>query len=137
MLVLETDVLSDAMRLDSVALGWLDRQPRTSLWTTAITIFEIRCGLVSMPPGRRQTIYSAELERMIDEDLERRILPFDHAAAEQAAALMGRRRRAGRPVESRDTMIAGIALAQRATLATRNVRHFADLDVTVIDPWNP
>jgi predicted nucleic acid-binding protein len=137
MLVLDTDVLSHAMRLDSVALGWLDQQPRTSLWTTAITIFEIRYGLVSMPAGRRQTIHSAEFERMIDEDFERRILPFDHAAAEQAAALTGRRRRAGRPVESRDTMIAGIALAQRATLATRNVRHFADLDVTVIDPWNP
>ena len=33
-------------------------------------------------------------------------------------------------------MIAGIALAQRATLATRNVRHFADLSVPVVDPWS-
>jgi predicted nucleic acid-binding protein len=32
-------------------------------------------------------------------------------------------------------MIAGIALAQRATLATRNVRHFDDLAVSVVDPW--
>jgi predicted nucleic acid-binding protein len=27
------------------------------------------------------------------------------------------------------------ALAQRATLATRNVRHFDDLAVPVADPW--
>ena len=33
-------------------------------------------------------------------------------------------------------MIAGIALARRAAIATRNVRHFADLDVSVIDPWS-
>jgi hypothetical protein len=33
-------------------------------------------------------------------------------------------------------MIAGIALAQRAPLATRNVRHFDDLSVPVIDPWH-
>ena len=48
---------------------------------------------------------------------------------------MSRRKMAGRPVELRDTMIAGIALAQPATLATRNVRHFADLDVPVVNPW--
>ena len=48
---------------------------------------------------------------------------------------MASRHRAGRSVEPRDTMIAGIALAQRATLATRNVRHFDDLTVPVVDPW--
>jgi predicted nucleic acid-binding protein len=35
----------------------------------------------------------------------------------------------------RDTQIAGIALARRATLATRNTRHFADLEIKLIDPW--
>src|SRR5690242_4708900 len=136
MIVLDTDVLSHAMRLDSLAIAWLDRQPRASLWTTSITIFEVRYGLATMPAGRRQALQAAEFERVIDEDLESRILPFDTASAEQAAALMGRRRRAGRPVESRDTMIAGIALSQRATLATRNLRHFIDLDVPVVDPWS-
>jgi predicted nucleic acid-binding protein len=136
MIVLDTDVLSEAMRSNSVALAWLDQQSRTSLWTTTITIFEIRYGLAIMPAGRRQTVNLAEFERMIAEDLERRILPFDEAAAEHAAALMVSRRRAGRPVESRDTLIAGIALAHRATLATRNVRQFDDLSVPVVDPWH-
>jgi len=40
-----------------------------------------------------------------------------------------------RPVDMRDTQIASIALARRATLATRNVWHFADLKVPVVDPW--
>jgi hypothetical protein len=35
----------------------------------------------------------------------------------------------------RDTQIAGIAVARHATLATRHVRHFADLKVPVVDPW--
>src|SRR5690349_23593472 len=107
MIVLDTDVLSHAMRSDSIAVAWLDQQPRASLWTTSITIFEVRYGLAVMPTSRRQALQAAEFERMIEEDLERRILPFDTASAEQAAALMGRRKRAGRPVESRDTMIAG------------------------------
>jgi predicted nucleic acid-binding protein len=33
-------------------------------------------------------------------------------------------------------MIAGIVISRRAELATRNVRHFRDLDVPIIDPWS-
>jgi predicted nucleic acid-binding protein len=32
-------------------------------------------------------------------------------------------------------MIAGIAIARGATIATRNMRDFADLDIPVINPW--
>jgi hypothetical protein len=46
-----------------------------------------------------------------------------------------RRRAAGISIEIRDTQIAGIATARRATIATRNVRHFNDLDVPVVNPW--
>jgi len=48
---------------------------------------------------------------------------------------MAARRRAGRGGELRDAMIAGIAIARHATLATRNTRHFADLPMAVVDPW--
>ncbi len=62
-------------------------------------------------------------------------LEFDSAAAVEAASLAAERQRAGRPVDMRDTQIAGIALARHAMLATRNVRHFLDLKVPVVDPW--
>jgi hypothetical protein len=62
-------------------------------------------------------------------------LDFDRAAATEAAALAAARHKSGRPIDMRDIKIAGIALARRATLATRNVRHFQDLSVAVIDPW--
>jgi predicted nucleic acid-binding protein len=32
-------------------------------------------------------------------------------------------------------MMAGIVLARHASLATRNVSHFADIRATVINPW--
>ena len=50
-------------------------------------------------------------------------------------ATVAARQKSGRSVDMRDTQIAGIALARRATLATRNVRHFADLKISIIDPW--
>jgi len=38
-------------------------------------------------------------------------------------------------VDFRDIEIAGIVSARRATLATRNVRHFQDLRIELVDPW--
>ena len=67
-------------------------------------------------------------------DLEHRVAAFDSGAAEHAARLAADRKRTGRPVDLRDTFIAGIALAHGATLATRNTRHFEDLPA-VVDPW--
>lgn len=64
------------------------------------------------------------------------MLDFDSAAATEAASLAAERQRAGRPVDMRDTQIAGIALARRATLATRNARHFRELKIPVVGPWS-
>jgi toxin FitB len=136
MIILDTNVLSAAMISDAVVVGWLDRQSHSSVWTTAVTIFEIRSGLMAMPMGRRRAERELAFNNIIENDLEDRILPFDREAAEEAAKLMAKRRRIGQPGEARDTMIAGIALAQHATLATRNVRHFDDLRVPVVDPWS-
>jgi len=74
-------------------------------------------------------------KRLIEERLEQMVLSVDQPAAEDAANLTAVRLRVGRPRDLRDTMIAGIAQSQRGTLATRNVQHFDDLDVPVIDPW--
>ena len=119
----------------TIVLAWLDQQPRHSIWTTSVTIFEIRFGLSIMPLGRRRARLEQDLEDVIREDLEDRIAPFDAVAAMEAANLMAERRRRGSPGELRDSMIAGITIAHRATLATRNTRHFADLPVPVVNPW--
>jgi predicted nucleic acid-binding protein len=136
-ILLDTNVLSALMHTspDPVVLHWLDQQPAESIWTTSITVFEVRMGLALMPEGRRQRTLMALFEQLLAEDLEHRVLDFDSAAATQAAMLAAQRQRAGRPVDMRDTQIAGIALARHAAVATRNVRHFADLAVPVINPW--
>lgn len=138
MILLDTNVLSALMHTspDPVVLRWLDQQPAESIWTTSVTVFEVRMGLALLPDGRRQRTLMALFEQLLAEDLEHRVLDFDSAAATQAAKLAARRQRAGRPVDMRDTQIAGIALARHAAVATRNVRHFGDLEVPVLHPWS-
>jgi len=137
MIILDTNVLSTLMSSvpDRRVIAWLDKQPPMSVWTTSVTILEIRYGLQIIPAGKRRTALMEAFERVSAELLELRIAPFDAAAAREASDLMAFRHKLGRIVELRDTMIAGIALACHATLATRNTAHFADLSVPVINPF--
>lgn len=137
MIVLDTNVISALMRAvpDKVVVQWLDNQPAESVWITSITVFEALLGLALLPRGRRRQTLENAFDALVNEDLEGRILSFDFAAANEAAGLAAARQRSGRTVDIRDTQIAGIVLARRATLATRNLRHFADLTVPVVDPW--
>ena len=137
MIILDTNVLSALMRSvpDAAVVEWLDRQPTESVWITSVTLFETRLGLALLPLGRKRRTLESAFQQLIEEDLENRVLDFDATAASAAAALAADRHRAGRSIDMRDTLIAGIATARHATIATRNVRHFADLAVPVVDPW--
>ncbi|MGH7822982.1 MAG: PIN domain-containing protein, partial [Candidatus Binatia bacterium] len=106
-----------------------------SIWTTAITIFEIRFGIAVLVPSRRKRLLEDALTSAIEEDFQGRVLPFDGEAAREAALRAAEARAAGRTIEFRDVEIAGIVAARRATLATRNARHFKDLGIAVVDPW--
>jgi predicted nucleic acid-binding protein len=75
------------------------------------------------------------LPHLLRQSFKNRVLDFDSVAATGAAASVVERQQAGRPIDMRDTQVAGIAPAWRATLATRNVRYLGDLHVPVIDPW--
>jgi len=136
-ILLDTNVLSALMRRhpDPVIVRWLDSLAPESIWTTAVTVFEIRFGIELLSAGRRRRALEAAFDAMLRDDLGGRVAPFDAAAAQEAATLAARRQRRGRVVDLRDTQIAGIAVARRADIATGNVRHFAGLDVNVIDPW--
>ncbi|GEM_PF-21426 len=136
MIILDTNVLSALMRHspDREVMAWLDCQPRTSVWTTSVTVREVRLGLQVLASRKRRTLLLQAFEAVLNQ-MGNRIASFDTAAASQAADLMALRQRGGRPVDLRDSMIAGIVLARRATLATRNIRHFQDLSVPVVDPW--
>jgi predicted nucleic acid-binding protein len=137
LILLDTNVLSALMRreADPGVVAWLDAQPPESIWTTAVTVFEIRFGLEILADGRRRKALEEAFARALEEDFDGRVLPFDQTAAEAAAIIAARQREAGRPIEIRDVQIAGITAARKATLATRNTRHFEGTGITLIDPW--
>src|SRR5438105_9413843 len=137
MIILDTNVLSALMQTkpDLSIAAWLDRQPAESIWITSITLFETWYGLALLPKGSRRQALESSFDALLGQDLENRVLDFDTAAASAAAVIAAERRRIGRPVDMRDTQIAGIALVRNATIATRNARHFEERTVPVVNPW--
>lgn len=138
MIMLDTNVLSGLMQQqpDPQVVAWLDGQSAESIWLNSVTLFEIRFGLALLAFGRRKKLLHERFEELLQDDLQNRVLLFDTNAAAQAAQLAADRKAGGRPVDMRDTFIAGIALAHNAILATRNTRHFSDLSVAVVNPWD-
>jgi len=137
-IVLDTNVVSALMRSepDPNVVSWLDSLPAESVWTTSVTVFEVRLGLEILVEGRRRRHLEEAFAKALEEDFEGRVLPFDQPAAEAAGRIAAERRRVGRIVEIRDVQIAGIVKARKATLATRNLRHFEGCGLALVDPWS-
>ena len=137
MIVVDTNVISELMRPepDPAVLAWVAAQPRARLFTTSVSQAEILFGIAALADGRRRRGLAAAAEAMFAEDFAQHILAFDEAAAPHYARLVADRRRAGRPIEAFDALIAATALAAGAAVATRDLGGYIDCGLTLIDPW--
>jgi hypothetical protein len=55
-ILLDTNVLSALMQREPgpEVVAWLDAQPPESIWTTSVTVFEVRLGLEILADGQRR-----------------------------------------------------------------------------------
>jgi len=137
MILLDTNVLSELMKAKPApeVVAWIDQQPAGQLYISAITVAEILYGIARLPDGKRKTSFADLARLMFDEDFAGRILPFDTEAASRYASLAAASEAKGRVADMADAQIAAIAALYDVPVATRNVRHFAHLGVSVINPW--
>lgn len=137
MILLDTNVISALMQRqpDPGVVAWLNAQSPQQIWLPSVVVFELRFGASIHPEQRRQVDLHERLDRLLEQLIEGRIAPLDSQAAQQAAQLAAWRRAKGTSVDLRDTLIAGIALARGAMLATRNYRHFNDTTIGLINPF--
>ena len=137
MIILDTNVVSELMRPQSSAavVEWVDMQPSDDIWLTAITLAELLYGVGRLANGHRQRTLAEQLEAMIEEDFDHRVLAFDETAAAHYSDIVVARERLGRPIGSADAQIAAICRSHNAVLATRNVDDFTNAGVMIINPW--
>lgn len=136
MIVLDTNVTSELMRPtpDPNVSTWVRGQRTVELFTTSITLAEVRYGIERLPDGQRKE----QLRRTADQVFSAfadQILSFDVAAAAQYAVIVTGDERSGTPIDGFDAQIAAICRTHAASLATRNVRDFQHTGIEVVDPW--
>jgi len=138
MIILDTNVVSELMRPTPIPTvsTWLRQQRDGDLYTTAITVAEIRYGIARLPDGSRRTALTQAAGEIFAAFPEQ-VLPFDLAAAEAYAALVAHRDTLGMPIDGFDAQIAAIARTHAATLATRNTKDFLQTGIALTDPWEP
>ena len=130
--LLDTNIVSNLIKPIRPAslIQWVAAQDDSDLFIASMTLAEIRRGLLRLPVGRRRH----ELEGWFNgpdgpqSAFEKRILPFDEAAALIWARLMVEGDAIGRPRNSADMVIAAVAEAHDCMIVTDNERDFDGLN---------
>ena len=96
---------------------------------SSVSLYEIEVGIAkSEQPAKRRRQFDTFLAVVS-------VLPFDRSAARAAATVRVDLERRGFPIGPLDNLIAGVALAHRATLVTRNTREFSRVPNLAIMDW--
>ena len=133
MYLLDTNIVSELRRPrpHQAVLDWIRGRPADALHLAAVTIGEIQAGIEIT--REQDAAKAAELDEWLDHVLATyRILPVDAIAFKEWARLMHRQS----DTLMQDALIAAVAIANRLTIVTRNVRDFQDMNVSILNPFN-
>ncbi|MXX77650.1 MAG: type II toxin-antitoxin system VapC family toxin [Gemmatimonadales bacterium] len=135
--LLDTNVVSELIRKspEPAVAAWASGHLVEDLFLSAVSEAELRYGVAILPVGHRRDTLLFEVENMLRDAFEDRVLPFDSDAARAYGHIAARRRSSGRPVSPADCQIAAIAASRRMAVATRNVRDFEGMGIEIVDPW--
>ena len=136
--LLDTNIVSEATkpRPSAALLAWLGAQADEALHISALTVAELRRGILEKAPGRRRR----ELEMWFAGPegpqalFAGRVLSFDERAALEWARLMAEGTATGRPRSAVDMIVAATASACGLMVVTANEKHFRDTGVAWINP---
>ncbi|KQT32653.1 hypothetical protein ASG29_13010 [Sphingomonas sp. Leaf412] len=135
MILVDTNVWSEAFRPrpDEGVRAWAAANA-DGMWLSTIVIGELLSGVALMPHGKRREAITAGYDELIA-SYGTRIAAFDLDAARRYGEVLAFLEAAGRNPGTADAQIAATALARGMALATRNIRDFKGLGLTLIDPW--
>lgn len=137
--LLDTNVLSEFSRSilppDQNVKRWMEAAHPDTLFTSVLSIGEIRKGIELLVPGKKRS----ELEHWLDSDLNgwfgNNLLPVTKAISNRWGILAARLQQQGKVLGNIDGLLAATAFEHGLTVTTRNTRHFEDTGVALYDPW--
>jgi predicted nucleic acid-binding protein len=136
--LLDTNVISEFNRRgqpNPLVKQWLEAADTDSLYTSVLTLGEIRFGVELLPPSKRRTQLEQWLDRDVPEWFEGRILPVDQSIADRWGFVRAQAQMKGRPLSVIDALLAATALQHNLTIVSRNVSDFTVVGLSVVNSW--
>lgn len=129
--LLDTNVISNVTKPNPSPslLAWMAERTDNDLFISALTIAEIRRGLLEKPAGKKRTSLEAWFAGPEGPQalFAGRVLPFDEKAALIWGRLMADGAAKGRPRSALDMIVAAVAEACGCIIVTDNEKDFAGL----------
>jgi predicted nucleic acid-binding protein len=133
-ILLDTNVLSELVRPRPEPRVQAFVRGQTDPLISALTIHELVFGAERASDQARRIKLLSWITG-IRSQFAGRIVDVDADIAEQAGRLRAGAASQGANTDPIDALIAASAASKGATIATRNIRDFAPLCVTIVDPW--
>ena len=136
--LLDTNVISEFNRRgqpNPLVKQWLEAADTDSLYTSVLTLGEIRFGVELLPLSKRRTQLEQWLDRDVPEWFEGRILPVDQSIADRWGFVRAQAQMKGRPLSVIDALLAATALQHNLTIVSRNVSDFTVVGLSVVNSW--
>jgi tRNA(fMet)-specific endonuclease VapC len=132
MYLLDTDVLSELLkkRPSPAVLARLDSLPSEALFTSSITVMELRSGAMRRTPDGR-------LWTQIQKRILSRVRPigFSYKEAVIAGDILTSLYASGQPIGTEDVMIAAVAISNGLVVVSGNTKHFSRVSGLKVENW--
>lgn len=128
--LLDTCVISDFIKGEPNTLTRLRSTPPAQIFISALTLMELRYGLL-LNPAKARTLQPM-IESLVNTIT---ILSFDADAASHAAHIRSSLKTQGTPIGAYDLLIGATATVHGLTLVTANVREFSRIPGLTIENW--
>lgn len=137
-ILIDTTVISEMTRPrpDPRVAAFLHETDEDRLFLSVVTLSELSRGVALKSDGKTKRALEAWLANDLAERFSGRVLDIDPPIANAWGDLMASAQRRGLALHVMDGFLAATAMTRRLTLATRNVKDFAPLGVSLFDPWS-
>jgi predicted nucleic acid-binding protein len=135
--LLDTNVICELVKSSpsNAVVKWVNSAQTSSLYLSVLTLGEIRKGIAGIQDTKRREKIILWLEHDLPTYFGERILLIDHKISDRWGQLQSDTKK-GHILPAIDALIAATALTHQLKLATRNVKDFTHIPLTVINPWD-
>lgn len=135
--LLDTNVISEPLKQhpNSAVLTWLAGTDEDRIFLSVITLMELRYGVKRLDAGGKRRRLEDWLVHDLTDRFEGRVLSINAEVADASGRLVAETEAIGRPIETRDALIAATSRMYDLTLVTRNTRDFESTVKNILSPW--